>query len=324
VKQGELLAVLEIPEMADDKARAQSMLSRSGAEVARARGELQRAQSSHDVAHLTYTRLSDVAKRRAGLIAQQEIDDAQSKDLVTEAQVNAAKSNLSAAEEQVQVNRAELQKVNTLADYLRVTAPFAGVITKRYADTGSMIQAGTSSSTQVMPLVRLSENSLLRLILPVPESAVPTVHIGQQVEVHVPTLNRSFPGRVARYADKLSPGTRTMDTEVDVPNPSLLLIPGMFAEVNLTLLSRNGVVAIPIPAVDWSGGDESSGQDVILTPEDRTEIRSVKLGLQNPASVQVLSGLRAGELVVTSNRSGLEAGQRVRPKLTEIAAETTP
>jgi RND family efflux transporter MFP subunit len=324
VKQGELLAVLEIPEMADDKARAQSMLSRSGAEVARARGELQRAQSSHDVAHLTYTRLSDVAKRRAGLIAQQEIDDAQSKDLVTEAQVNAAKSNLSAAEEQVQVNRAELQKVNTLADYLRVTAPFAGVITKRYADTGSMIQAGTSSSTQVMPLVRLSENSLLRLILPVPESAVPTVHIGQQVEVRVPTLNRSFPGRVARYADKLSPGTRTMDTEVDVPNPSLLLIPGMFAEVNLTLLSRNGVVAIPIPAVDWSGGDESSGQVVIVTPEDRIEIRSVKLGLQNPASVQVLSGLRAGELVVTSNRSGLEAGQRVRPKLTEIAAETTP
>jgi len=258
------------------------------------------------------------------MYSQQEIDDAQSKDLVTEAQVNAAKSNLSAAEEQVQVNRAELQKVNTLADYLRVTAPFAGVITKRYADTGSMIQAGTSSSTQVMPLVRLSENSLLRLILPVPESAVPTVHIGQQVEVRVPTLNRSFPGRVARYADKLSPGTRTMDTEVDVPNPSLLLIPGMFAEVNLTLLSRNGVVAIPIPAVDWSGGDESSGQVVIVTPEDRIEIRSVKLGLQNPASVQVLSGLRAGELVVTSNRSGLEAGQRVRPKLTEIAAETTP
>ena len=84
------------------------------------------------------------------------------------------------------------------------------------------------------------------------------------------------------------------------------------------------LVAIPIPAVDWSGGDESSGQVVIVTPEDRIEIRSVKLGLQNPASVQVLSGLRAGELVVTSNRSGLEAGQRVRPRLTEIAAETTP
>ena len=101
-----------------------------------------------------------------------------------------------------------MQKVKTMMDYTRVTAPFAGVITKRYADTGSMIQAGTASQTQAMPVVRLSENSLLRLILPVPESAVPTVHIGQQVEVRVPTLNRSFPGQggalrgqaVARHA----------------------------------------------------------------------------------------------------------------------------
>ena len=152
-----------------------------------------------------------------------------------EAQVAAAKSALAAAEEQVNVNSADTQKVKTLMEYTRVTAPFAGVITKRYADTGSMIQAGTASQTQAMPVVRLSENSLLRLILPVPESAVPTVHIGQQVEVRVPTLNRSFPGRVARFADKLSPATRTMDTEVDVPNPSLVLMPGMYAEVDLTL-----------------------------------------------------------------------------------------
>jgi RND family efflux transporter MFP subunit len=323
VRQGELLAVLEIPEMADDQARAESMVSRSRAEVARARDELQRAESSRDIAHLSYTRLADVAKRRAGLIAQQEIDDAQSKDMVAEAQVSAAKSNLSAAEQQVHVSTAELQKVKTLADYIRVTAPFAGVITKRYADTGSMIQAGTSSSTQVMPLVKLSENSLLRLILPVPESAVPTVHVGQQVEVRVPTLNRSFPGRVARYADKLSSGTRTMDTEVDVPNPSLILIPGMFAEVNLTLARRDGVLAVPIPAVDL-GSDESSGQVVVVTPENRIEIRKVQLGLQNANSFEIRSGLRAGDLVVTGNRSRLAEGQQVRPKLTDIAAEAAP
>jgi RND family efflux transporter MFP subunit len=324
VKQGELLAVLEIPEMADDQARSQSMLSRSQAEVDRARDELQRAESSHDIAHLSYTRLADVAKHRAGLIAQQEIDAAQSKDLMAEAQVSAAKSNLSATEQQVQVSKAELQKVKTLAQYLRVTAPFAGVITKRYADTGSMIQAGTSSSTQVMPLVRLSENKLLRLILPVPESAVPTVHVGQQVEVRVPTLRRSFPGRVSRYADKLSSGTRTMDTEVDVSNPSRVLIPGMFAEVNLTLAHRTGVLAVPIPAVDLSGSDESSGEVVVVTPENRIDIRKVQLGLQNPTSVEIRSGLRAGDLVVTGNRSRLEAGQQVRPKLTDLAAEAVP
>jgi len=322
VKQGELLAVLEIPEMADDRARAQSMLGRSQAEVARARDELKRAESARDIAHLSYTRLSDVAKRRAGLIAQQEIDDAQSKDLVAEAQVSAAKSNLSAAQQQVDVSGAELQKVKTLADYIRVTAPFDGVITKRYADTGSMIQAGTSSSTQVMPLVRLSQNSLLRLILPVPESAVSTVHVGQQVEVRVPTLNRSFRGRVARYADKLLSGTRTMDTEVDVPNPKLVLIPGMFAEVDLTLSHRHGVLSVPIPAVAL-GSDPSSGQVAVVTPENRIEIRKVQLGLQDANSTEIRSGVRVGELVVTSNRSSLQAGQQVRPKLTDIAAEGT-
>jgi multidrug efflux pump subunit AcrA (membrane-fusion protein) len=218
------------------------VLSRSQAEVARARDELQRAEQSRNIAHLSYTRLADVAKQKAGLVAQQEIDDAQSKDLVAEAQVSAARSSLSAAEQQVQVSTAELQKVKTLLDYTRVTAPFTGVVTKRYADTGSMIPAGTSSSTQVMPLVKLSQNSLLRLVLPVPESAVPTVHIGQQVEVRVPTLGRSFPGKVIRFSDKIAMATRTMDTEVDVENPSLILIPGMFAEVNLTLDHRAAVL----------------------------------------------------------------------------------
>jgi multidrug resistance efflux pump len=162
------------------------------------------------MAHLSYTRLAEVSKQRAGLVAQQEIDDAHSKDLVAEAQVSAAKSNLAAAEEQVHVNSAELQKIKTLFDYTHVTAPFAGVVTKRYADTGSMLQAGTSSNTQALPLVRLSENRLLRLVLPVPESAVPTVHIGQNVDVRVPTLSRTFSGRVARFAEKVSSATRTM------------------------------------------------------------------------------------------------------------------
>ena len=101
-----------------------------------------------------------------------------------------------------------------------ITAPFAGVVTKRYANTGSMIQAGTASQTQAMPVVRLSQNGLLRLHLPVPESAVPHVHLGEPVDVRVSALDRTFPGRVARFADKVDQSTRTMETEVDVPNPN--------------------------------------------------------------------------------------------------------
>ena len=319
VAQGQLLAALEVPEMTDDLTRAGAAMERSQADVARARDELTRAESAHDIAHLSYQRLYAVSQKKPGLVARQEIDDAHSKDLVSEAQVSAAKSALAAATEQVHVNAAESQKVRTMIDYTRVTAPFAGVITKRYADTGSMIQAGTASQTQAMPLVRLSENSLLRLILPVPESAVPTVHIGQQVEVRVPTLDRTFPGRVARFADKLSLATRTMDTEVDVPNPSLVLIPGMFAEVTLTLVRRNSAVAIPVMAVDRGANDAAAGSVLVVTPTHRVEPREVKLGIETAQSVEVRSGLNEGDLVVLSGRPGLRAGEEVLPKLTILS-----
>ncbi|MGH9646506.1 MAG: efflux RND transporter periplasmic adaptor subunit [Bryobacteraceae bacterium] len=321
VKEGQVLAILEIPEMADDRARAQAAIDRSQAEVARAQDQIRQAQSAYDIAHLTYTRLSDVSKQKPGLIAQQEIDDAHGKDLVADAQVSGAKSNLTAAEEQVKVNQAELQRIKTLFDYTSVTAPFAGVVTQRYADKGSMIQAGTSSSSQAMPLVRLSENSLLRLILPVPESAVPTVHLGQQVDVRVPSLNRSFPGKVERFSDKLSLATRTMDTEVDVTNPNLVIIPGMYAEVDLNLDNRHGVVVVPVPAVDV-GNDESSGQVAVVTPENRIELRKVQIGLQTSTKVEIRSGLKEGDLVVVGSRSGLQSGQEAKPKITAMSAST--
>jgi RND family efflux transporter MFP subunit len=327
VKKDQVLATLEIPEMADDLRRADSSVRRSQADVRRAQDELKRTESAHDLAHLSYERIAAVVKKRPGLIAQQEIDDAQSKDQVAEAQVAAAKSALISAEEQVNVNNSDVQRVKTLLDYTRVTAPFAGVVTKRYADTGSMIQAGTASQTQAMPVVRISENTLLRLILPVPESVVSTVHIGQQVSVRVPTLNRSFPGKVARFSDKLAVATRTMETEVDVPNPNLVLIPGMYAEVDLSLAQRNSVLAIPVTAVDLDneasqpGGGKAAaakGRVMVVTPNERVEVRQIELGLETANKVEVRSGLNEGDMVVIGSRAGLQAGQEVRPKLTAM------
>jgi RND family efflux transporter MFP subunit len=319
VRQGELLATLEIPEMADDLARANAAVARSDAEVVRASDDIARAESAHNIAHLSYERLAEVSKKRPGLVAQQEIDDAHSKDLVAEAQVAAAKSNRVAAVQQVDVNKADVGRVNTMHNYTRVTAPFAGVVTKRYADTGSMIQAGTASQTQAMPVIRLSENSSLRLILPVPESVVPRIRVGQQVEVNVPSLNRTFPGKVARFSNKVQLTTRTMDTEVDVSNPSLILIPGMYAEVNLTLDRRSGALAIPVSAVD-SDTDPGAGRVMLITPDQKVEVRKVSLGLETANLVEVLSGLREGDLVVIGSRASLQAGQQVKPKITSMAA----
>jgi multidrug efflux pump subunit AcrA (membrane-fusion protein) len=150
VNEGDLLATLEIPEMADDLRRSKAGVKHSEAEVARARDEVSRAQSAHEIAHQYYNRLAAVSKQKPGLIAQQEVDDAQSKDMVAEAQVSAANSALAAAQQQVDVDQSSTERVQTLIDYERVTAPFTGVITKRYADKGSMIQAGTASQTQAM------------------------------------------------------------------------------------------------------------------------------------------------------------------------------
>jgi RND family efflux transporter MFP subunit len=313
VKQGQLLAVLEIPEMKDDEARAEAGVDRVQAEVARAKDELTRTESTHQMTHLSADRLAEVMKQRPGLVAQQEVDDARSKDLVSEAQVAAARSALNAVEQQVRVNRAELQKVRTLYEYARVTAPFEGVITKRYADTGSMIQAGTASNA--MPLVKLSQNNRLRLILPVPESAVPSVRVGQSVSVHVPTLNRSFPGRVARFAERVQSTTRTMDTEVDVENPNLVLVPGMFAEVNLELSHHKDALAVPLTAVDPDPA-EGWGKVMVVNGDNRAEVQRVRLGLQTSTHAEVLSGLNQGDLVVVGSRASLHAGQPLRPKRT--------
>jgi RND family efflux transporter MFP subunit len=316
VSQGQLLAVLEVPEMTDDIERAEASRQRNAAEYQRAKDELARVESAHEIAHLSYSRLNAVFQNKPGLVAQQEVDDAHGKDLVAEAQVSAAKSALIAAEQQIRASDAEVRKTKTLMNYTRVVAPFAGVVTKRYADTGSMIQAGTASQSQARPLVTLSENTLLRLILPVPESAVPQIQVGSAVDVRVPTLNRTFPGRVSRFAKSVNMATRTMETEVDVPNPDFVLIPGMFAEATLTLGEHRNALSIPIVSVADLGKDPWV---MVVNDDHIIERREVSLGMETANDVEILNGLKESESVVVGSRSQLKPGERVIPKAVEFA-----
>ena len=314
VSRGQLLGDLEIPEMADDLTRAMAAERRSNAELERARDELTRANAAHEATHSSYARLASVIKARPNLVAQQEIDDALARDRVTEAQIAAAKSAIAAAEQQVQVSRADQDKVKTLNAYSRITAPFAGVVTKRYADTGAMIQAGTASQSQAMPVVRISENDVLRLVLPAPESVVPRIHIGSAVEVRVPTLNRTFQGKVARFSGEVQSSTRTMETEVDVPNPTLVLMPGMYAEALLTLERRRDALAVPVQAI---ATQDNKATVLLVNGAGVIEARSVTVGLETPSKVEILAGLRQNDLVVIGSRSRLRVGQRVQPKVME-------
>ncbi len=312
VAQGQLLAVLEVPEMQDDLVRAAAAIQRNRAELARAKDELRRAESANQMTHLAYTRLAGVLKSQPGLVAQQEIDDAQGRDLMAAAQVAAAKSALVASQEQISVSEAEQTKLRTLMSYARVSAPFTGVVTKRFADNGSMIQAGTASHLQAMPIVRLSQNQLLRLVMPVPESAAGLMHKGDTLAVRIPTLQKAFRGVIARTSDKVDSATRTMETEVDVPNPTGELIPGMFAEVDLTLAASKDALAVPVSALKEKDGGRAV---YVVDAGGKVAIRKVRTGIETALLAEVRNGLEPGDMVITSNPGQLTPGQTVKPKV---------
>lgn len=312
VREGQVLAELQIPEMTDDLARAAAVIEQNGAEISAARDELQRAESTHQIVHLSSERVQNVAKREPGLIPQQEVDEARSRDLVAEAQVAAAKSKLRVEEQKTRVSKADETRLLTLRNYVTITAPFSGKVTKRYANVGSMIQAGISSQSQAMPLVRLSQISTLRLSLPVPESLVPTVRVGQQVDVQVKSLGRTFAGRVARSSGRVDAATRTMVTEVDVPNPSGVIMPGMYAEVALEVKEHSNVLTVPLDAIERSG---SSSRVYRVEPSGTVRIVPVQLGLEDAQRAEVLSGLQDADVVITGRRAGINAGDQVKPKV---------
>jgi RND family efflux transporter MFP subunit len=316
VKAGQLLATLEVPELQDEIRQDEAAVKRANEEINRAQADLERAQSAHEVAHLGATRLASVMKARPNLIAQQDIDEASGRDRIAEAQVATAQAALAAAREQLEIARAAQSKTQTLFDYTRITAPFAGVITHRYADTGAMIQAGTSSQTQAMPVVRLSENDRLRLVIPVPESAVSRIHLGQEVDVTVQSLHKTVSGSVSRFADRLDTDTRTMRVEVDVANPTLDLVPGMYADASLALDRVSGVVVAPVQAVDHS---ESGARVLAVGRDGKLESRTVALGLESDDRVEVKSGLAEGDVVVVGSRAQLRPGTVVAPKLVATA-----
>jgi RND family efflux transporter MFP subunit len=286
-------------------------------EVNRANADLERAESAHEVAHLNATRLNGVLKARPNLVAQQDIDDATGRDRVSEAQVSTAKAAIAAAQQQLEVARAAESKTRTLVGYSQITAPFDGVITHRYADTGAMIQAGTSSQTQSMPLVRLSQNDRLRLVIPVPASAVPRVQLGARVAVTVQSLHKTVSGTVARFADRLDPETRTMHVEVDVQNPQLELVPGMYADATLVLDEAKNVLVAPIQAIDRG---ERESRALVVGNDGRIAARPLTIGLESDDRVEVKQGLNEGDAVVIGSRAQLKPGALVVPKT--IAADS--
>src|SRR5580693_5164514 len=314
VKEGQTLAVLEIPELAAELAGTDAEVRAAQEQIRRAQGDLDRAQSTHSAAHSAYHRLKQAADTQPGLVAQQELDDWQAKDLGAEAQVASAEAELSGAKQQLEEAQDKQKQYAALSDYTRIAAPFAGVITVRYADTGSLVAAGTSSSTQSMPVVRLAQISVLRLVLQIPESVAPQIHVGGAIKVHVQALNQDFEGKVSRFADSLDQQTRTMETEVDFQNSDGKLMPGMFCETLFVHDRKQNALTIPIEAVNRVG-DETTV--FVVDSQNVVRARPVKLGQESTTQIEVLSGLIEGERVIDGNLGEFVPGQTVLPKVVE-------
>ncbi len=314
VQANQVLATLEIPELQLQLKQDDAAIKNASDQITYAHNLVSRAEAQHKVLQLQYDRLAGVAKSKPGLVAQQEVDDSEGKALASEAQVDAAKSNLQSAESQLVSAQAKREHDQVLFDYSKITAPFAGIVTQRFANLGTLLQAGTNSSTQAMPLVRLSQDDLFRLVIPVPESYVHSIHIGDPVSVMIPSLNHTFPGKVARFSVDVQEDTRTMHTEVDVQNPGRVLLPGLYAEATLTLDKKANALAVPIQAVNQ--GERNTVY--VVTPANKIEIHPVTLGIQTATDAEVLSGLQEGDSIVVSDRSGLKAGQDVQPKVIEL------
>lgn len=309
VHTGEVLAILEVPELNAQVDAAQAAVVRDKSEIARTHHDVSRAVAIHSAQHVEYARLETAASKLPGLVAQQQLDDKQAQDLSSEAQVDAAKSAYAAAQAKMTEDQATLEHYKALQAYSFVRAPFDGVVTFRYADTGALIAAGTDESSNAMPIVRLAQSGLLRLRMPVPESDADYMQVGGPAVVRVQATGETINTKIVRFTRSMDRSTRTMLTEVDIPNADLHLAPGMYADTTFPLQRDGKAMMLPIDAI--VEGDQPY---VLIVDATNHVVKSpVVLGIQGPNFYQVVKGVKVGDRVIVGNQSDYQPGQVVSP-----------
>ena len=292
VTKGQLLATLEIPELKAD--------------LGNARAVSQRAAAEYKDTHLAYTRLEAVNVKHPNLVAQQDLDAAQAKDLSASAVEAGA--------------RADIERYQAMVNYSQISAPFDGVITRRYADPGALIQAGTAANPDAKSLLHIADNYLLRLDFPVSVAYVEGIRIGDPVTVLVESIGgRTFKGVVSRFTDQVDEATRTMMTEIEMPNKNLELVPGMYCTVVLQVNRRPQTLTVPIQAVV----SDKTPVVYVLSQNHQLEERTVQLGLETPDKYEIpgrFAGRRPGRHrqpwgISARTNGGTATHHRLRPEL---------
>ncbi|MFD1470758.1 efflux RND transporter periplasmic adaptor subunit [Hymenobacter caeli] len=280
VRQGQLLAELDAPELT--------------AALCEARSKQSVAQASFQASRGTYRRLRQTA-RTAGAVSPLNLDQART-------QATSDSLNVVAA-------RAHYQAAAQMAAYLRLTAPMAGVITERNASPGALVGPGGSST---VPLFRLKQLSRLRLRVAVPEAYVGDIHAGNPVQFNVRTFpGRTFTGKIDRVAGNVTPGTRAETVEIDIPNPQEQLKPGMFASATIPIKSPKTSLYVPKSAVVST----AERTYVIRVVAGKTELVDVQKGDENAGQMQVFGSLKAGDVVLKAGNEEIGKDEPVQVAL---------
>ncbi len=336
VKEGDLLAEIEAPELIADRARAKADVlkakaevarivaerAKAGAELTRARAEIPKAKAELDFAALDHQRLRDANKKAPDLVVQQQVDAAKAKHDVAAATLGIAQANVEAtraaieaveaaggaAEAAVTAANASLERVETLIGFTRITAPFSGVITARYVDKGAFIPAATSgSAAQSATIVTVMDFKSVRVQVAVPEPEVPLVAVGQPVRVAVEELPGTIEGRVTRHAYALDEATKTMLVEAEIPNADLKLRPGMYAIVSIGVEQHKGALLMPVAALVM----EKANAFVFTLADGKAKKTAVKLGFNDGKNVEITAGLSGTEKALLVGKTTLTDGQPV-------------
>jgi RND family efflux transporter MFP subunit len=305
VKSAQLLATVDVPEMVQELAESVAQL-----ESRRRSLEAAERQVEHNKADLT---LQEVTFRRQNIlnkdrwVSDQALDEIRAKAAVAKADVQLAEANRALAAAQVDLAAATVEKNKALLAYANIVAPFDGVIAMRRVNRGDLVQAPTASRTT--PLFRIERIDIMRVFCEIPEKEAALVRVGAKATVKVFGLGgEPIVGAVTRFAFRLDPETRNMRTEIDLPNPSEQLFPGMYAEVSLELERHNDALAVPASAVEA----DTNGMFVYVVKDDRVERNAVKVGIRDGAQIEITEGLPEAAAVLVNAKAAPAVGTTVQ------------
>ena len=307
VRSGQLLAEIESPELDQQIREAQATLKRAQSSLRQSEAALGQARANLGLAEVTARRWQTLVRK--GVLSKQDGDEKQSAWDARRADVAAAEAAVQSARDNIAANEAALQRLAELQSFRQVRAPFAGVVTARNIDVGSLVSAG--SSTSIRELFRLAQIQTLRVFVNVPQSEMTAIRPGIACTLEAEELRgRKFEGKVTRTANSLDASSRTLLTEVQVPNPGGELLPGMYATVRFKIRRSDPPLLIPSAAFRNTARGPIVG---VLREGAVVHLQPVRLGRDFGAQIEVTAGLRAGQKVITTLTDEVREGIQVKP-----------